>query len=197
MTGLMPTIMRMATRGGGLGCIGAGLGVERGLDLGDPGAAVARHVFDDGVAANAQLLPDDLRRQMAIAEMVGEAHELAQVRAADFGQRLGLGEHFDQASVLQHQRIAAAQAGGLRQVEQEFEAADGSHRDAAAMARLCVEHDDIGGIAHPGPARLHRNCPNHTASLRRCAIFARGADHKPPDMRAKARQVRSAAINDS
>ena len=153
----------VATRNG-LGGIGAGLGVERRLDLGDAGAALPGHVFDDVVAADAQLLPDDLHRQMAVAEMVGEAHQLALVLAGNLGQRLGRGQHFDEAAVLQHQRIAAAQTDGLRQVEQEFEAVDGLQRDAAAMARLGVEHDDIGGIAHPGPMRLYRNCSNHASS---------------------------------
>jgi hypothetical protein len=151
-------IMTMIVR---FGRIGAAFRIERGLDLPDSRAAFARQILDDGIAADAQLLPDDLYRQMPIAEMIGQTHDLARIRAGDLDEFLGQSEHFDETSVLQHQSVAAAQSRRLRQVDQEFEAACSLHRDVPAMARLGVEHDDIGGLSHPTAVRLHRNRSNH------------------------------------
>src|SRR5882757_3867760 len=94
--------MRM---GGG---IGAAFGIERRLDLDDAGAEPGHHRLDDVVAADAQALRHDLGRQMAIAEMSGDPYQMERVGATDFNQRLGSGDHLDQAAVFQHQRVAAA-----------------------------------------------------------------------------------------
>jgi hypothetical protein len=60
---------------------------------------------------------------MAVAEMPGDANQMQRVSAADFDQRLGGGDHLNQAAVFQHQRIATAQRDRVFQIEQEFEPA--------------------------------------------------------------------------
>lgn len=114
--------MRMvvvAVRVAGIG-VSAAFGIERRLDLDHARAEAFHHGLDDVVAADAQSFGHDLRRQMAIAEMPGDADEVMRIAAADLEQRLGRRNHFDQRSVLQHQRIAAAQCNGVLQVEQEI-----------------------------------------------------------------------------
>src|ERR1700761_1541746 len=54
-------VMRMAVRGAG---IGAALGIERRLDLDHAGAQSLHHGLDHMIAADAQALRHDLRRQM-------------------------------------------------------------------------------------------------------------------------------------
>jgi hypothetical protein len=130
--------MRMA----GLG-IGPAFGIERRLDLDHPRAKPLHHGFDDVIAADAQGFGHELRRQMAIAEVPGDADEMVRIVAADLEQRLGCRDHFDQPSVLQHQRIAAAQCNGILQVEQEFETSRPCHRHAAAVPIVEIEHDRI------------------------------------------------------
>jgi hypothetical protein len=100
-------IMRMAlitavAVGGSLGLhIGAAFGIERRFERDHVRAKALRHALDDRVAANAQGLRHDLDGQMAIAEMPGDAHEPRRVGGADFRERLGSGEHFDNAAVLE------------------------------------------------------------------------------------------------
>ena len=103
--------------------IGAAFGIERRLDLDDARAQPRHHRLDDVVATNPQAFRHDLRRQMAVAEMPGDPHQMERVGATDFHQRLWSGDHLDQATVLQHQRIATAQRDGVFEVEQEFEPA--------------------------------------------------------------------------
>src|SRR4051794_20973766 len=53
--------------------IGSAFGIERRLDLDDARAETLHHRFDDVVAADAQTLRHDLRRQMPVAEMPGDS----------------------------------------------------------------------------------------------------------------------------
>lgn len=138
---VMPVIivtMRVAAVG-----VSAALGIERRLDLDDARTEAFYHGLDDMVAADAQALGHDLRRQMAIAEVPADANEVVRIAAADLQQRLGRRDHFDQPAVLQHQRVTAAQRDGILQVEQEFEAPRPRHRHAAAVPVVEIEHHRI------------------------------------------------------
>src|SRR3954465_9509418 len=121
---VVPSVMRDAGRAvrampmRGL-CIGASLGIERRFDLDHPRAQSPHHCFDHVIAPDAQGLCHDLRRQMAISEMPGHPDQMLRVVAANFGQRLGRGDHLDQPAVFEHQRIATAQGDDAFQVEQK------------------------------------------------------------------------------
>ena len=60
---------------------------------------------------------------MTVAEMPGDPDQMMRIDAADFRERLGSCDHLDEATVLQYQRIAAAQRDGVFEIEQEFEPA--------------------------------------------------------------------------
>jgi hypothetical protein len=159
--------MRMA----GLG-IGPAFGIERRLDLDHPRAKPLHHGFDDVIAADAQGFGHELRRQMAIAEVPGDADEMVRIVAADLEQRLGCRDHFDQPSVLQHQRIAAAQCNGILQVEQEFETSRPCHRHAAAVPIVEIEHDRIRRRFREAVLSLNLRRPDH-APLPRLDLLGR------------------------
>jgi hypothetical protein len=159
--------MRMA----GLG-IGPAFGIERRLDLDHPRAKPLHHGLDDVVSANAQGFGHELRRQMAVAEMPGDADEMVRIVAADLEQRLGCRDHFDQPSVLQHQRIAAAQCNGILQVEQEFETSRPCHRHAAAVPIVEIEHDRIRRRFREAVLSLNLRRPDH-ALLPRLDLLGR------------------------
>jgi hypothetical protein len=89
---------------------------------------------------------------MPIAEMPGDADQMMGIGALDLEQRLGRRHHFDQPSIFQHQRVAAAQGDGVLQVEQEFEAARPRHRHAPPVTIVEIEHDGVG--RRFGPAML-------------------------------------------
>jgi hypothetical protein len=135
-------VMRMSLRLMGSG-IGAAFGIEWRLDLDHARAEPAHHLLDDMIATDAQAFGHDLRRQMAIAEMPGEPHEVSGIAATDLDQRLGCRHNFDAAAVFQHQRIAAAQGDGVFEVEQEFQSARPRHRHAAAMPIVEIENDGV------------------------------------------------------
>ena len=148
--------MRMAAGG-----IGAAFGIERRLDLDDAGAEPLHHRLDDMISANAQALRHNLRRQMTVAEVPGDPDQMMRIAALDLDQRLGCGNHLDQAAVFQHQRIAAAQRDRMFEIEQELKPAGADHRHPPPVAIVEIEHDGID--RRLAPAIL-------TADLR-------GADH--------------------
>jgi hypothetical protein len=82
--------------------VSAAFGIERRLDLDHARTEALHHGLDDMVAADAQALGHDLRRQMTIAEMPADANEVVRIATADLQQRLGRRDHFDQPAVLQH-----------------------------------------------------------------------------------------------
>jgi len=129
--------------------IGAAFRIERRFDLDDAGAQPARHILDHMIAANAQALLQQFRRQMPIAQMPRHPRQRRRIRAANFRQRLGRRDHFDDAPIFQRQPIAAAQHHRLRQIEQERQPAYAGHRDAPPMPLVVVEHDRVGRLAGP------------------------------------------------
>jgi hypothetical protein len=145
-------------RGGG---IGAAFGIEWRFDFDDFGAEALHHVLDHVIAADAQPLGHDLRRQMAIAEMPGDTHEMTGIGAANLDQRFGGCDHLDHAAVFQHQTVAAAQCDSLGKVEQEFQATGARHRHASAMAPVEIEDDGIGGLFRPARLAEHLGGADH------------------------------------
>jgi hypothetical protein len=129
--------------------IGAAFGIERRLERDHAGAKTFDHRLDDGIAADAQRLWRYFSRQVAIAEVPGDAGQGQRVGGPDFRQRFGLGDHFNHAPVLEPQPVAAAQHCRFGEVEQEFEPADAGHGDAPAIACIEVEHDRIRRSARP------------------------------------------------
>ena len=134
----MSVIMRFRHR------IGAAFGIESRLDQSDLGPQSAHHLLDDMIAADADLCVKNLHGQMPVAQMPGDMGELARIADADFRQRLGPAEHFDEATIIEHDGVARAQHEGVRQVEQEFEAPHAGHRRAAAMTFGGIEQHGVG-----------------------------------------------------
>ena len=147
---IMMMIVVMRFRRARLGLhVCAAFGVERRLERNDPGPQALGHRLDHGIAADAQRLRQEFGRQMAIAEMPGDACQRQRVSGPDLRQRLWRRDHLDNASILESQTVAAAQHRGFREVEQEFEAADAGHDEAPAIALVEIEHHRVGRRAGP------------------------------------------------
>lgn len=159
MAVILVPMRRMTTAG-----IGAALRIERRFDGDDARAEATHHLLDDVIAPDAQALADDLGRQMTIAEMPRDPHQMLRIGAADFHQRLGCCDHFDQPAVFEYQRIAAAQRDGLFQVQQEFQPARAGHRHAPPVPVVEIEHHRIGGT-RPASRRVNLRRADHDGRL--------------------------------
>lgn len=145
--------------------IGAAFRVERGLDGRDRGAEPFQHGLDDMVAADAQLLAEEFGREVAVAEMPGDPHEMGGVAGCDLGQRLRRRLDGDDAPVLEQQPVAVAQRDRVRKVEQEGRAALRRHRDTPAMAGVEIEDDGIDGRLGPQAGGIDGDGADHVSPL--------------------------------
>jgi hypothetical protein len=102
---------------------------------------------------------------MAIAEMPGDARQGDRVLAADFGERFGRGDNFDDAPVVKRQSIAGAQHYRFRQIEKKSEATNPGHRQAAAITIVVVQYNAIGWRAGPGAGRTNGTRREHGMRL--------------------------------
>ncbi|KPF96436.1 hypothetical protein IP86_16215 [Rhodopseudomonas sp. AAP120] len=93
--------------------IGTAFRIEWRIDLKDLATKPLHHIGDDVIAADAERLGHDLGRQMPVAEMPGQSHQMQRIATADLQQRLRRGNHFDQPAIVEHQRVAAAQRNGV------------------------------------------------------------------------------------
>jgi hypothetical protein len=163
--------------------IGAAFGIERRLERDHAGAETLGHRLDYGIAADAERLWQYFGRQMAVTEVPADADQRQCVSGPDLRQRLGLGDHFHHASVLEPQTVAAAQHCRFREVEQEFEPADAGHGDAPAITCVEVEHDRIRRGARPMAGRNH-----FVSSQHHCTFWKRGPIEPSLDEKRSKRQ---------
>jgi hypothetical protein len=155
-------IMRVMVLGMRMGSgIGTAFRIERRLDLDNARAEPGHHRLDDVVAADPQALRHDLGRQMAVAEMPCDPHQMERIGTADFDQRLGGRDHLDQAAIFQHQCVAAAQGDGVFQIEQEFQPARAGHRHPPPVPVVEIEHDGIGCGMRPAMLALNFGGADH------------------------------------
>lgn len=142
--------------------IGAAFRIERRLDFDDASAKPQDHFGDDVIAADAQTARRDLGRQVAVAEMPGDPHQMLWIRAADLEQRFGGGDNLDQPAILQHQGVAPAECHGLVEIEQKREPAGPLHGKAPPVPIVEPEHDAVGRLSCPTgaehPYRADHGC---------------------------------------
>lgn len=141
--------------------IGTAFRIERGLDLDGARTEPAHHLLDDMVLADAQATTDDLCRQVAVAEVPGDPHQMLRIAPPDLDQRLRRSDHFDQPAVLEDEAVAATQRHRFLEVEQEVEPARAGHRHAPAMAVVEIEHHRIGGLGRPVAGRQNLDSADH------------------------------------
>lgn len=148
---VMRAVMRMHLRRVGMAAagIGAAFGIERRLDLDDARPQPLHHRLDDVIAPDSQAFWHDLGRQMAVAEMPGDANQMLRIGPSNFQQRLRRRYDFDQPAVIEHQCVAAAQRDRVFQVEQEFKSPRARHRHPPPVPIVEIEYDGIGGRFRP------------------------------------------------
>lgn len=89
----------------------------------------------------------DLHRQVAIAEMPGEFHEVQAVLRRHFVERLVGGDHLDRFASLRQEKITVGELHGLLAVDHDHIVMLHVQELAAHMALVVYEHDDVDGRA--------------------------------------------------
>ena len=136
----------------GAGSVGAGFWIERRLDRFDVAAETFDHVLNHMIGADTDPVAKELHRQMAIAEMPGDADQFAVVMSMDFQQRFRPGANPDNAALLQGQAIAITQPHRLGKIDQQFLARLRCQHDAAAMAAVEIDQHLVDRV-RPGTGR--------------------------------------------
>lgn len=114
--------------------VGARLRVEGGLGFFHPHAQAQQHVAQDRVVLQLQRAGLDLYRRVAVAEVIGGAHQQQRIVAGDAQHRLGRGRHLHQRAVGGDQHGAVAQDGAARQEQRGLAAVVQRDRQPAAAA---------------------------------------------------------------
>jgi hypothetical protein len=125
--------------------VGAMLRIERRFKRRQPRAEPAQHVFDHMIAPDAQPVADDLNVNVPIADVPGEPRQLVRVRRRNLDQRFGPADNPHDPAIVEHDAIAIAQSGGLRQIKQKPRATLAAQDNAAAMALIGIKRDGIDG----------------------------------------------------
>jgi hypothetical protein len=146
--------------------IGAAFRVERSLDLGEARAQPPHHFLDDMIAPDAQAAAGDLRLQVAVTQMPGQADQMLRVVATDLHERLRGRDDLDQPAVFEHQRVAAPQRDRGFQVEQKRKPARAGHRHSPPVTVVEVEHDRIGRRFDKAMLSSNLGSPDHRTASR-------------------------------
>ena len=129
------------------------LGPEGRTSWREAAAEAFHHRLDDVVAADHQPIGVELRRQVAVAEVPGDADERGRRGGGDRHHVLLRCPHPHDPPILQHQPVAILEHRRLGEIEQERKTVFARHRHAAPVAVLAIEHHrvgDGGGVEGPG-----------------------------------------------
>ena len=102
------------------------------------------------VAPDADAIGHDLSRNVAIAQMPGNAGQLHDIGASEFSKLFRGCDNFNQPAVIEYKGIAILQNDGIRQVKHEFCASHTGHGNASTITPLVIENDGVGRLDLPG-----------------------------------------------
>ena len=130
--------------------IGARLGLERRFDMRHARAELARQLFQHMIFGDAQEPLAYLHRHVAIAQVIGNACEIA---GLDVQQLLGHGQDLDNAPIGSGHEIAAAQDLAARQLDSHLLARFQLGAMPALLARLERQREPAFDLELVGAAR--------------------------------------------
>ena len=146
--------------------IGACLGLERRLHMRDGHAQADQHVFEHRIGFELQCICTDLHGCVAIAEMVGSAHQRKTVVARHAQDLLRRGLHFDQRAIFSDQHVTATHDGAARQYDGHVTAIVEGGAQAAAAALQEWQH------------QLGRALDQHGGQAMRCGEMFSDGKHR-------------------
>lgn len=120
--------------------IGAALGIERGFNLRDLDCEIEQQLLHSRTTAQPKTIAENLHRHVAVAQKPSDARERRKVGRAHFEQRLGLGDNFDQTSILEDQYVVGTQPNWGFEIELDAHPIAGKHMPA--MGATLVEFEN-------------------------------------------------------
>src|SRR5262249_17895247 len=98
-----------------------------------------QQVFDYMVGSNAKSVASNLSRQVPVAKMPGQTHELIGIDMPDFDNNLRGGLDLEPPSVLELQTISVCHRNRFREIEKNVFALIPRQTNAPAMSRVEIE----------------------------------------------------------
>jgi hypothetical protein len=132
----------------------ANLWLEGGLCMSDESAETDDHSFEHMIAADTQLVAEDLHARVSAAQMPGEADEINCRTAFDLGKRFDTAFHAHNRSIVEDESVALPQHGCVRQVQQKTGAPLRGQHKTAAMPIVGAENHVVDGGRVPLACRL-------------------------------------------
>ena len=130
--------------------IGATFRIEGGEERRHGCTEPLQHFLDDVIVTDTQSIAEELSRQMPVAKVPGDAHEIGWAHGSNFQEALGNRLDQDQTPVLKLKGIAVLHHGRLLEIKQEDGLADAPHHKTAAVTVVALESKRIGRRSGPG-----------------------------------------------
>jgi hypothetical protein len=142
--------------------VSPGFRIEWCLDCIYVTAQPLHHLPDHMIGPNADVIAQQLHRQMTIAEVPRNPHQIALFVRMYLQQRFGLCAHSHHPAI-HRQPIAVAQAHGVRQIEQHLPALLGAQQNTSPVAPIEIDQHavefrcDIPGTGRQNGLGAHQN----------------------------------------
>lgn len=144
--------------------IGAPFRVECGAYRCQPSSKPGHHFLNDVVSSDPQRFAKQLGRQVPVAEMPRDPHEMGKIPGFDFDKVFRLGQYFDYPPVLQFEAVTVVKVNRAGLVEQEREAARTRQNRPPAVSVIQVEGDPVHRVTLPVPGAMNSQNPDHCAA---------------------------------
>lgn len=141
--------------------------IERGLDHRYRSTEKPDHIFNNMITPDQDAIRQQHDRQMPIAEMPGNAHEIGRRCRRDFRKLFFCRHYPNSAAVFQQERIALSNPMRTRQIEQKFESIFSRHRQTTAMPIVKIERHLIIDQPVTGALGLACNGTKHRSPQNR------------------------------
>lgn len=133
--------MRLDAAGRRRFVIGPALGLKRSLALADLGAEPDEHFPKHVIGTDSNRVVRDLRRDVAIAEMPGKAHQSLRIARTNLEEGFGRRDHADPFSRFEAKSIAVGQGDRPIEIQQGLSSRVEGETDSTPMAAVVVERD--------------------------------------------------------
>ncbi len=143
-------VMRVTTIG-----IGTAFRLEGGLDLAQSRTQTFQHRFDGVIGSYAHRRFRDFDRHVPPAEMPGQPCQRGRVGGANLHQVFCCGDHFNEATIVEFERVTTAQKHGMRQIEHELQATNTGQMNVAALPIFEIKQHAVNRRCSPAAATAH------------------------------------------